>query len=138
MQPLPTTYAVIPAAVRYDTALAPAARLLYGEITALCAQRGYCWATNEYFARLYQVRRATVSAWVDQLLERGYLMATTDPIRGNQCRLRPANPADFSELPPEFPDDPERFSAPPIPPNRTAYPEISFAEMEALLFRPLS
>ena len=131
MQPLPTTYAVIPAAVRYDTALAPAARLLYGEITTLCAQRGYCWATNEYFARLYQVRRATVSAWISQLLERGYLTATTDPIRGNQRRLRPANPADFSELPPEFSDDPERFSAPPIPPNRTAYPEISFAEMEA-------
>ena len=133
MQPLPTTYAVIPAAVRYDTALAPATRLLYGEITALCAQRGYCWATNEYFARLYQVRRATVSAWIGQLLERGYLTATTDPIRGNQRHLRPATPADFSEPPPEFPDDPERFSAPPIPPNRTAYPEISFAEMEALL-----
>lgn len=133
MQPLPTTYAVIPAAVRYDTALVPAARLLYGEITALCAQRGYCWATNDYFARLYQVRRATVSAWISQLLERGYLTATTDPIRGNQRHLRPATAADFSEPPPEFPDDPERFSAPPIPPNRTAYPEISFTEMEALL-----
>ena len=133
MNLLPTTHAIIPAAVRYDLALTPAARLLYGEITALCAQRGYCWATNDYFARLYQVRRATVSAWISQLLERGHLTATTDPIRGNQRHLRPATPADFSEPPPEFPHDPERFSAPPIPPNRTTYPEISFTEMEALL-----
>ena len=128
MTPLPTTYAVIPAVVRYDTALTPAARLLYGEITALCAQRGYCWATNEYFAGLYQVRRATISAWIQQLIERGYLVATA--ARNNQRHLRPADqavePSDFSQAP-------ERFSAPPVPPNRTAYPEISFTEMEALL-----
>ena len=128
MQPLPTTYAVIPAIVRYDTALSPAARLLYGEITALCAQRGYCWATNDYFARLYQVRRATVSAWVQQLIERGYLVATTNG--HNQRHLRPADHAVEAS---GFPQAPERFSAPPIPPNRTAYPEISFTEMEALL-----
>ena len=39
MHPLPTTHAVIPATVRYDLVLPPAARLLYGEITALCAQQ---------------------------------------------------------------------------------------------------
>ncbi|WP_051718382.1 helix-turn-helix domain-containing protein [Hymenobacter sp. IS2118] len=138
MNPLPTTHALIPASVRYDLALPPAARLLYGEITALCAQRGYCWATNNYFARLYQVRRATVSAWISQLIERGHLATATDPARSNQRLLRPAaglapTPSDKSVAPSDLSDTAARFSAPPIPPNRTTYPEISFTEMEALL-----
>ena len=131
MTPLPTTHAVIPAAVRYDTALTPAARLLYGEITALCAQRGYCWATNDYFARLYQVRRATVSAWIQQLTERGHLTATIDQTKGNRRQLQPALEA--PETSHGFPNTLARNTAPPIPPNRITYPEISFTEMEALL-----
>ena len=145
MQPLPTTHAVIPAAVRYDIALTPAARLLYGEITALCAQRGYCWATNDYFAGLYQVRRNTISLWVQKLIERGHLVASIEPARGNQRRLRPAadlalsspelftTPPEFSVPSPENSGEDTRIFAPPIPPNQETYPEISFAEMEALL-----
>ena len=66
-------YAVIPSHVRYDKDLCPNAKLLYGEITALSNEKGYCWATNNYFAELYGVTKASISAWIKQLYERGYM-----------------------------------------------------------------
>lgn len=66
-------YAIIPANVRYDKDLSPNAKLLYGEITALSNEQGYCWATNSYFANLYNVKNETISRWVSQLIKKGYI-----------------------------------------------------------------
>lgn len=71
----PSYYAVIPSSVRYDNELKPNEKLLYGEITALCDKLGYCWATNDYFAKLYNVSRETVSRWVNHLVKKGYLFS---------------------------------------------------------------
>ena len=69
----PSYYAVIPANVRYDEYLPAGAKLLYGEITALCNKEGFCWATNAYFADLYSISTKTVSRWVTQLKDSGYV-----------------------------------------------------------------
>ncbi|WP_373786513.1 helix-turn-helix domain-containing protein [Jeotgalibaca porci] len=66
-------YAIIPAHVRYDETLTPNAKLLYGEVTALCNERGYCWASNSYFADLYSVSNVSISKWINQLVKQGYL-----------------------------------------------------------------
>ena len=66
-------YAIIPANVRYDENLTPNAKLLYGEVTALCNEKGYCWASNSYFAELYSVSNVSISKWINQLIKQGYL-----------------------------------------------------------------
>lgn len=66
-------YAVIPANVRYDESLSPNAKLLYGEITALCNAEGFCWASNNYFAELYEVTDRTIKRWLKDLTEGGYI-----------------------------------------------------------------
>lgn len=66
-------YAIIPADVRYDPDLTPNAKLLYGEITSLTNEKGYCWASNKYFAELYSVYPTTISKWLKLLRDKGYI-----------------------------------------------------------------
>lgn len=69
----PNYYAIIPANVRYDTELKDKAKLLYGEISALSNKDGYCFATNKYFADLYNVSTTTISLLIKDLVDKGYL-----------------------------------------------------------------
>lgn len=69
----PAYYAVIPASVRYDKSLTPNAKILYGEITALCNDKGFCWASNTYFAELYDVTPQAISRWINLLSSLGYV-----------------------------------------------------------------
>jgi len=69
----PNFYAIIPAHVRYCKDLELGARMLYGEITALCTKEGYCWASNQYFADLYEVSISTISRWVSSLSKKNFI-----------------------------------------------------------------
>lgn len=68
----PSYYAVIPANVRYSE-ISSSAKLLFGEITALSTEKGYCWASNSYFAELYKVHNDTITEWVKQLFDNGFI-----------------------------------------------------------------
>ena len=74
-------YAIIPATIRYSKELKPAEKLLYGEITALTNIKGYCYASNRYFANLYNVTLHTVSQWISHLEKLQYV--TIEMIRDN-------------------------------------------------------
>ena len=82
----PAYYAIIPAHVRYDEGLPPNAKLLYGEITALCNMEGFCWAGNPYFAKLYGVKVRAVQRWIEALAEAGHILV--EPIDGYKRHIR--------------------------------------------------
>jgi hypothetical protein len=73
----PSYYAVIPANVRYSDIPANA-KLLYGEITALCQQEGFCWASDTHFKDLYGVSRKTANGWVKMLEKKGFIKVETE------------------------------------------------------------
>lgn len=80
----PNYFAIIPANVRYDSSLTPNAKLLYGELTALSNQEGYCWASNSYFAELYGVSNTSISKWISNLENRGYIKSEIRYKRGTK------------------------------------------------------
>lgn len=69
-------FAVIPANVRYAE-IPNGAKLLFGEITALCNDKGYCWATNSYFANLYGVDARTIIRWINALEDNEFIERDT-------------------------------------------------------------
>lgn len=69
----PNYYAVIPAHVRYSN-ITPNAKLLYGEITALANKTGYCYASNDYFAKLYGVTKTTITLWINELVKNNFII----------------------------------------------------------------
>lgn len=75
----PNYFAVIPASVRYDNTLPPMAKLLYGEIAALANQEGFCWASNKYFAGLYEISMRSVSELIGKLEAAGYIRIELNP-----------------------------------------------------------
>lgn len=83
----PSFWAVIPASVRYDNGLRPNAKLLFAEITALTDKTGVCWASNEYFMKLFGIGDKTVSDLVKQLRDRGYIYTAIKKIGGANIRI---------------------------------------------------
>ena len=73
MKQKPNYYAIISAEVRYDKSLSANAKLLYGEITCLTNENGFCFATNKYFADLYNKSKVTISKWISELVVNGYV-----------------------------------------------------------------
>ena len=108
-------YAVIPANVRYDANLVPNAKLLYGEITALCNDKGYCWATNKYFADLYGVSDRSIRQWISVLETRGYIKTETTYNEDGSKRYITISKGVPSSTPPE-----EIF----LPPGRNFPPPL--------------
>ena len=43
----------------------------------MCNEKGYCWATNQYFADLYKASKITVSRWISTLNKKGYISVET-------------------------------------------------------------
>lgn len=80
----PNYYAILTANVRYDARLKPNEKLLYAEITALSNAKGKCFATNKYFASLFNVSSTAVSKWISNLTKYGYLESVLSYVEGTK------------------------------------------------------
>lgn len=69
----PNYYAIIPADVRYSNLINANEKLLYAEITSLCNAKGYCWASNNYFAELYNCTPQAISKWINNLKKNNFI-----------------------------------------------------------------
>lgn len=87
MDEKPNYYAQIPANVRYNENLNSSQKLFYGEITALTFKTGECWASNNYFARLYKVSPSVITNWV-KALERENLIVVDYEKKGKEITKR--------------------------------------------------
>jgi len=87
MKESPSYYAVIPSNVRYSKSVSNGAKLLFGEITCLCNTKGYCWATNTYFAELYTASNRTISRWISELAAAGFISMLVDDAKANSRKI---------------------------------------------------
>lgn len=69
----PNYFGILPANVRYDKNLKPMEKILYTEISSLTNKDGYCYATNSYFSKLYEVHKNTIGTWINNLEKQGYI-----------------------------------------------------------------
>lgn len=68
-----TYYSINIAPVRFHETLSFGAKFIYAEISALCNKEGYCWATNTYFTKLFNVDERTIRRWLSDLREAGFI-----------------------------------------------------------------
>ncbi len=66
-------YIVIPETVLHDKGLKSTAKLLYGEIASLTSKDGYCYATNDYFAKKYGCSKTSISRYVSSLEKKQFV-----------------------------------------------------------------
>lgn len=84
MNQQPNYFNIITGDVMYDKNLNPNAKLIFGLISSLTNKEGFCWATNAYFAELYGKSIVTVSRWISQLADAGYIKVFIDKANGNK------------------------------------------------------
>lgn len=72
-RPKASYYAVIPADVRYDDRLPPNAKLLYCELTSMCAEMGYCNAPASDLGAPYGLSDRTIRSLLKALEDGGYI-----------------------------------------------------------------
>lgn len=87
-------YVVIPSFIFLDAKLSPTERLLYGLVSGLSNQKGYCYASNKYLSEhlrherngeVKQVAPESISRMLSNLIQFGYLQS--EEIEGQRALI---------------------------------------------------
>lgn len=60
-------YGIMPRKIALDHTLSPGSKILYCELSSLCAEKGYSWATNAYLGKKFSTSSKTISRWITEI-----------------------------------------------------------------------
>lgn len=66
-------WGILPRIISMDKEISSFAKILYTEISSLCAEKGYCWATNKYLAGKFDCHEKTISTAISELTKYIYM-----------------------------------------------------------------
>lgn len=78
-----STYSIIPTEVMLDKEISSTAKILYGIISSLTNERGYCWASSKYLGDLLNLKPRQVRSVISELSNKGHI---TSVIEGENKR----------------------------------------------------
>ena len=77
---------LIPISIIKDKRMSSLEKLLLMHIVSLCKNKGYCWATNNYFEAIYSVSKQTISRCINNLASLNYINLKYDNKRNNNSK----------------------------------------------------
>ena len=77
----------VPPWIRYDPELNDFEKLFYIEIRAMTDLKGYCWATNKYFMKLFNKSESTIKRALNKLKSKNYIDVFTEKEKGNKRKI---------------------------------------------------
>ena len=83
----PSYYAILPAPVRYCKDLSSFQKILFAEISALTNKEGFCFASNDYFSKLFETSTETISRAISGIAKAGFVIVEVDKSAGNTRKI---------------------------------------------------
>lgn len=73
-----STFSVIPTEVMLSKTLSSTAKIVYGLISSLTNEKGYCWASNKYIGDLLNLSESQISRVIGELAEERLLISDVE------------------------------------------------------------
>ena len=80
-------YGIMPNKVLFDKNLTDKQKLLYCLISSLCAEKWYCWASNEYLWERLNADRKTISKNVSDLVNKWFISVEVSQEEWNKRKI---------------------------------------------------
>lgn len=77
----------LPANVRYDANLSPAAKLLYADINAIIDSLGFYIKNIGFISREFKITERTARRWLNELIETGYAKEVIEDHEGKKIKF---------------------------------------------------
>lgn len=81
-------YPYIPLYILQDPFVSESAKLFFSRICALSKVKGYCFASNEYFAKKHRVSVRCIQKWLSQLKKRRYVKTSYTKLGDNKTERK--------------------------------------------------